>query len=332
MVSAEASVQSLGLQGCSVHTSWYKSNKSFILCSFPDCDQRFSNLEERSLHIKSDHKSHVDSPPRKMQLKELINNADDTGGEGKEQVGETSFKLSDSVSNQLNGSETKRDVEQDSRVTSEVSSIEQLETSEKSAHDIAALALESLGKVRTNSVSISDSMYRPTIITTTSQFGSEHVSSPLLNGLPANSGAAIPGTDGEYQCYECKEKFANSGELRRHHKISHRRQTYKCRKCGQLFNSIADRQTHKNNKHFSTISCPVKSANFKEFAVGTVLTSERNEAGYFNCPSEYCTFLTRIPGYWYDHIHHVEHNGVNPQRKKRRQSSVYGMNAAAVST
>lgn len=222
-------------------------------------------------------------------------------------------------------------------VTRETADQDHMDPMEKSAHDIAALALKSLGQVQSQNSGVSSS-YGPAVthagnaataipLTTTSPFGTGHFSSQSVSNGPPNSGAAIPGTDGESHCYECGEKFSNTGDLRRHLKVSHQRQTYKCRKCGQLFNSIADRQTHKNNKHFSTISCPVKADNFKEFAVGTVLTSERNEAGYFRCPSEYCTFLTRIPGYWYDHIHHVEHNGVNPQRRKRRQSSVHGLTA-----
>lgn len=124
----------------------------------------------------------------------------------------------------------------------------------------------------------------------------------------------------EHECHECGDRFESTSELRRHEKISHDKKTYKCRKCGQLFLSIADRQTHKNNKHFSTIQCEIKNSNFKEFEIGTVVKSNRNQNGYFECPVEYCSFVTRIPGYWYDHIHHVIHEGYNPQQRKRNDT------------
>lgn len=319
-----------------------KSNKSFIICSFPDCKQRFSHPEELSSHIKLNHSNRFKKLFSKIELDGQISNSNSNIEEEK-----IPKMLQQHIQDNIESTNSNSSKSDDSHESPDLSD----DGSEKSAHDIAALALESLGKLRTSPPTSgtesahSSSSQNPTpgetIMTTTSRFGSGHASKPSSSSskdmematTAANSGEAIPGTDGEYHCYECDQTFANSGDLRRHHKISHRRQTYKCRKCGQLFNSIADRQTHKNNKHFSTISCPVKSDNFKEFAIGTVLKSQRNEAGYFSCPSEYCTFMTRIPGYWYDHIHHVEHTGVNPQRKKRRQSSMYGMNpAAALST
>lgn len=125
----------------------------------------------------------------------------------------------------------------------------------------------------------------------------------------------------EHECQECGDRFLTTSELRRHEKLIHDKKTYKCRKCGQLFSSIADRQTHKNNKHFSTIQCEIKTGNFKEFEIGTVVKSNRNENGYFNCPVEYCTFVTRIPGYWYDHVHNVVHDGQNPQKHRRKSKA-----------
>ena len=124
-------------------------------------------------------------------------------------------------------------------------------------------------------------------------------------------------------CTDCSAQFQTTSQLRRHQKIKHQRQMYKCRTCGDLFSSIADRQTHKNNKHFSTIRISVKNQNFSnDFEVGTEVASSRNEAGYFECPAEYCSFVTRIPGYWYDHINSVEHfKGVDPQKRKRRKVS-----------
>uniref|UniRef100_A0A060TGJ0 ARAD1D23914p n=1 Tax=Blastobotrys adeninivorans TaxID=409370 RepID=A0A060TGJ0_BLAAD len=124
-----------------------------------------------------------------------------------------------------------------------------------------------------------------------------------------------------HECPDCGDRFLTTAQLRRHQKTSHDRKTFKCRKCGELFASIADRQTHKNNKHFSTIQCQVKNANFSGLDPNSTVSASRNESGYFSCPAEYCTFLTRIPQYWYDHIHHVVHDGTtNPQKRKRRQS------------
>ncbi|ANB11841.1 hypothetical protein AWJ20_65 [Sugiyamaella lignohabitans] len=124
----------------------------------------------------------------------------------------------------------------------------------------------------------------------------------------------------QYQCLDCLDRFSSTSELRQHKKNLHHIQTYKCRKCGELFRSIADRQTHKNNKHFDTITCTIEGDNFREFKQGSTVSSNRNGAGYFSCPVDYCTFLTRIPGYWYDHVHHVEHHGENPQKRKKRAS------------
>ncbi|ODQ66860.1 hypothetical protein NADFUDRAFT_82549 [Nadsonia fulvescens var. elongata DSM 6958] len=59
-------------------------------------------------------------------------------------------------------------------------------------------------------------------------------------------------------------------------------------------------------------------SNFKEFEVGLQVTSTRDENGYFHCPSIYCSFVTRIPGYWYEHVHNVVHLGTDPQKRKRK--------------
>lgn len=120
-------------------------------------------------------------------------------------------------------------------------------------------------------------------------------------------------------CPDCAETFKTTSQLRRHQKISHKKQLYKCRTCGEFFGSIADRQTHKNNKHFGTIRVQLKNEHFDLFEKGIELTSSRNENGYFKCPADYCTFVTRIPGYWYDHVNSVEHTGVDPQKRKRRK-------------
>lgn len=144
---------------------------------------------------------------------------------------------------------------------------------------------------------------------------------------------------GRCRCEDCGEQFAASSELRRHQKVAHQRQTFKCRTCGLLFSSIADRQTHKNNKHFSTVRIELKNANFRlaqthddaaahnhdsghdpRFLKGTVVESTRNANGQFACPAPYCSFVTRIPGYWYEHVNGVEHlDGVDPQKRKRRK-------------
>lgn len=133
--------------------------------------------------------------------------------------------------------------------------------------------------------------------------------------------SARSNSDGPKECRECQTQFHNTVELRRHEKVHHKRPTYKCRKCGELFASIADRQTHKNNKHFPSIQQEVKNDNFEEFPRGTVLTARRNEqSNSFECPSAYCTFTTRIPSYWYDHIRKAEHiGGEDPQRQRRKR-------------
>lgn len=122
------------------------------------------------------------------------------------------------------------------------------------------------------------------------------------------------------RCGDCGLMFQGSSDLRKHQKQQHHRQVYKCRKCGELFGSIADRQTHKNNKHFPNITTTVKGTHFIEFPQGTVLKCSRNASGCFECPSQFCTFFTRIPSYWYDHIRNVEHLevGIDPQKKKKR--------------
>ena len=131
-------------------------------------------------------------------------------------------------------------------------------------------------------------------------------------------------------CIDCGEQFPTTTILRRHQKIDHHRQTYKCRTCGDLFASNADRQTHKNNTHFSLIRITVKNNNFREFPVGTELTSSRDPSGYFVCPAPYCSFVTRIPGYWNDHINTVEHAGIDPQKRKRRKGTAAATAAGKV--
>jgi hypothetical protein len=85
-----------------------------------------------------------------------------------------------------------------------------------------------------------------------------------------------------------------------------------------LFGSVAERQTHKNNIHFTTIETEVQSREFDGHSPTEVVQASRNNAGYFTCPIEYCTFETRIPGYWYDHVHKVPHKGEDPQRKAKK--------------
>ena len=131
-------------------------------------------------------------------------------------------------------------------------------------------------------------------------------------------------------CIDCGEQFPTTTILRRHQKIDHHRQTYKCRTCGDLFASNADRQTHKNNTHFSLIRITVKNNNFREFPVGTELTSSRDPSGYFVCPAPYCSFVTRIPGYWNDHINTVEHAGIDLQKRKRRKGTAAATAAGKV--
>lgn len=133
------------------------------------------------------------------------------------------------------------------------------------------------------------------------------------------------------ECDSCGMSFSTTSELRRHQKVQHQRQMYKCRTCGDLFSSIADRQTHKNNKHFALIRTLVRHDNFQDYPLGTELSSTRNDNGYFVCPAPYCSFETRIPGYWYDHINSVEHAGVNPQKRKRRRATAAAVAASAAS-
>lgn len=124
-------------------------------------------------------------------------------------------------------------------------------------------------------------------------------------------------------CLDCNEIFKTPSLLRRHQKSRHQIQVYKCRTCSKLFNSIADRQTHKNNKHFSTIKIALKNPEFAadtaRWPLGAEISSTRNKLGYFECPVEYCSFVTRIPGYWYDHVNSVPHTGSDPQKRKRRK-------------
>lgn len=124
-------------------------------------------------------------------------------------------------------------------------------------------------------------------------------------------------------CLDCNETFKTPSLLRRHQKSRHQIQVYKCRTCSKLFNSIADRQTHKNNKHFSTIKIALKNPEFDadtaRWPLGTEISSTRNKLGYFECPVDYCSFVTRIPGYWYEHVNTVAHIGTDPQKRKRRK-------------
>lgn len=156
---------------------------------------------------------------------------------------------------------------------------------------------------------------------------SETQSSPATDNKEDGNTSDGKEVFGDIQCMDCCQKFSNNKDLRRHQKAEHDRRTYKCRKCGDLFLTIADRQTHKNNKHFPQIEQEVKQDNFIEFSKGTVLRATRNEKGAFECPSEYCTFTTRIPSYWYDHIRNVDHcSGEDPQKKKRSKKPKPGSN------
>lgn len=146
------------------------------------------------------------------------------------------------------------------------------------------------------------------------------ISEPLSPSLSPSSSSTTTIDSMATDCADCGKPFASTSELRRHQKLAHQRQTFKCRTCGLLFSSIADRQTHKNNKHFGTIRIHLKNMNFgTDFSKGSEVESTRNENGQFGCPAEYCSFVTRIPGYWYDHVNSVEHTGVDPQKRKKRK-------------
>lgn len=120
------------------------------------------------------------------------------------------------------------------------------------------------------------------------------------------------------QCDVCKERVTGTTALRRHFKVAHGSKKYQCRKCGDLFSSVAERQTHKNNIHFTEIETEVQSQEFGDYAPTATVRASRNNSGYFNCPMAYCSFETRIPGYWYEHVHKVPHKGEDPQRKAKK--------------
>lgn len=126
----------------------------------------------------------------------------------------------------------------------------------------------------------------------------------------------------DFKCTECSEVLLTSTALRKHLKDWHDTKLYQCRKCFKFFFNIADRQTHKNNFHHDTVNAIVNNNNFEpQYPPGTKFVMKRSESGYFKCPIEYCSFTTRIPGYWQNHINNVEHKGHNPHTKRKGRVS-----------
>lgn len=174
-----------------------------------------------------------------------------------------------------------------------------------------------------------DPVSSPSYISSESASDSEDEQHAQQRNTTANATADDEQEEGEHTvsttntCLDCNEIFKTPSLLRRHQKSRHQIQVYKCRTCSKLFNSIADRQTHKNNKHFSTIKIALKNPEFAaesaRWLLGAEISSTRNKLGYFECPVEYCSFVTRIPGYWYDHVNSVPHTGSDPQKRKRRK-------------